>query len=94
MKEWLKTLGFILVVLVSLVLTGCKTEEVAPGIIEVKVPVRVPCTVETPKLPEGCWQTLDAESDIYVKVRCLMSDRLLDKAYQEQLVTALEACKK
>lgn len=83
------------VLLLALCLGGCATTEPSPPPkpITVQVPVRVPCEIEEPKLPQFSFITLTEESTLYEKVQSLLADRLLHLGYEEQLRTALRGCK-
>ena len=66
-------------------LGGCATTET------VKVPVPAPCTVEEPKEPQ--WYFKPPYGDVFDGTKALLADRVQALAYQEQLRSALKACR-
>jgi hypothetical protein len=74
-----------------IVLAGCQHSPTIPT--EVKIPVAVPCTVETPAEPAYQFGNLTPEDTIWTKVQVLLSDRQLSIAYETELKAALAACK-
>lgn len=80
-------------VLLALVaaLGGCAHTQTIPE--EVKIPIYVPCKVETPALPDYTFHTLTPDDTIWSKVQALLSDRQLAIAYEAELRAALAACK-
>ncbi len=86
-----------IIILSALILSGCATtQQPAPIVItkEVKVPVRVPCTINTPMLPKWAVPLVAKGSDVYTQIQALLADRELSIAYQNELLIALESCKK
>lgn len=83
---------FILISVLVALLTGCSTTK-QKEFVEVKVPVRVACSVETPAEPEWVVPFVAKGSDVFVQMRALLSDRELSLSYQTELRTALTACK-
>ncbi len=85
-----------LLLLAAFALSGCATNP-EPGIKveiqEVKVPVPVACKEKTPPPPDYCLPKLNKSVDIFEKVKCILSDRKLDSAYQKELTASLNACK-
>lgn len=79
--------------LLALVLTGCAAPVITPTVQKVEVPIAVACTTPTPAPPELCRPSLMAADDIFVKVRCLLSDAKLHEAYEAELAAALASCK-
>ena len=70
-----------------LLLSACATTQT------VKVPVPVECKTPTPAAPEFGFEKLSKNDDLYVKVRALLADRELSKAYETELLAALLSCK-
>lgn len=68
--------------------TGIETREV-----KVEVPIPVKCKTETPPPPEFCFSSLKESDNIFVKARCLLSDRKKHIAYEIKLNAALDSCK-
>ena len=60
----------------------------------VEIPIGIPCKEELPIEPNFCFKDLDKSVEIDSKVNCLLSDRLLSKGYELELVEKLKACKK
>lgn len=83
---------FIIISCLVALLSGCSTVK-QKEFVEVKVPVRVACSVETPAEPEWSVPFVSKGSDVFVQMRALLSDRELSLSYQDQLRTALSACK-
>ena len=83
------------ILLILLVLTGCATNNTLPTTIvqKVDVPVAMPCAQTVPVTPTYCFPTLTTQIDIFDKVKCLLSDRKLDLAYQTELLAKLNACR-
>jgi hypothetical protein len=83
------------ILFVLIQIAGCATKTVTEyKTVEVLVPTRVPCSVATPDLPAWVVPLVKPGSDIYTQMRALLADRELSKAYEQELRTALEACKK
>jgi hypothetical protein len=78
-----------------ILLIGCATQEPVIKIVtqKVEVPVAVPCKEEAPPPPDFCFVKIQDGTDIYVQVRCLLSDRKLGQGYQTELLAKLNACK-
>lgn len=83
---------FVLICFAVAFLTGCSTTK-QKEFVEVKVPVRVACSVETPAEPEWVVPFVSKGSDVFIQMRALLSDRELSLSYQNELRTALTACK-
>lgn len=80
--------------LIVLLMMGCATPEVKIEYREVKIPVLVPCIVETPVSPTFYFDRLSLTDDIFEKVKSLLADRKLSQAYINELSGALELCKR
>ena len=59
---------------------------------KVEVPIAIACKTPTPPAPNYCFSSLKQQDDIFVKARCLLSDRLQSLGYEAQLSTVLESC--
>jgi len=84
------------IILILSVLSGCAATKQEPLIVtkEVQIPVRVKCTTATPIVPKWAVDMVKKGSDIYTQMQALIADRVLSKAYEAELVAALESCKK
>ena len=84
------------IILILSVLSGCATTKQDPIIItkEVQIPMRVKCTTDTPIVPQWAVDMVKRGSDTYTQMQSLIADRVLSKAYESELVAALESCKK
>lgn len=87
----------ILILTSALFLAACQTVPQQPTVeirtVEVKVPVPVYCKTETPAPPKFCFKGLKESDDIFVKNRCILSDRKKHIAYEIELNAALASCK-
>lgn len=82
-------------VFAALVLSGCATKSERPTqVVEVKIPVRVACTVATPVQPAWVVPAVQKGADVFDQMRALLADRELAFAYQRELESALVACKR
>ena len=82
-------------VFAALVLAGCATKGERPiEVVEVKIPVRVACTVATPVRPAWVVPAVQRGADVFEQMRALLADRELAFAYQKELESALGACKR
>lgn len=81
-------------VVVAMALVGCASQPVRYEPVEVKVPMRVPCDVDTPVQPAWVVGLVPREADVYVQMRALLADRELAKGYMGELEVALAACKR
>lgn len=80
----------VLALILSFALTGCGLLQRLPD--EVKIPVPVPCKVETPNKPTLRYSP--PYDSIFEAVRDLLGDREAQNAYEIELEAALKACKK
>ena len=79
----------------AVVLAGCATKGERPTeVVEVKIPVRVACTVATPVQPSWVVPAVQKGADVFEQMRALLADRELSFAYQNELESALVACKR
>jgi hypothetical protein len=74
-------------------LAGCSTE---PKVVTntVKVAVPTPCLQAIPEVPSFRLRALTGDEELWVINRSLTTDIELHEAYEDRLLTALEACKK
>ena len=79
-------LGAVAIAVLLWLLGGCAT---SPEVV--KVPVPVPCSVETPKQPE--YRFAPPYEDVFSGVRDLLGDREQALTYEEALRAALGACR-
>lgn len=78
----------VFLVLLTSVLIGCaNTKE----LVEVKIPISVPCEVETPAEPS--YRFSPPYTKTFDAVRDLLGDREVAQAYEEELRVALKSCK-
>lgn len=89
MKDTTKLFIWFIVLCAWLLLPGCST--VAPAPIEVKIPVAIKCKTENPVEPVIACYSKDA--DIFDNTKCLIYEVKVRKAYESELVSALESCK-
>lgn len=88
--------SYILICIVSL-LGGCATTQVATP-VEVKIPVPVKCTAETPlkPTPVACYQDTGKDNwkeDFVVNTKCLIHEIDVREAYEIKLLANFESCK-
>jgi hypothetical protein len=86
------------ILLTVVFLTACQTIPTQPPTVEVQtvkveVPIPVACKTPVPPPPEFCFSALKVGDDIYVKTRCLLSDRKKHIAYEIKLLASLNSCK-
>ena len=85
-----------LAIIASLLLSACATTlPPATKVItqRVEIPIPVQCTTPEPKVPDFCWQKLSPNDDVFIKVRCMLSDQELHRGYENDLSAALKSCK-
>lgn len=71
---------------IFLALAGCSSQEV----IRVQVPVPVPCITET--IEEPVYPTVVADAGLFERVKVLLAERELRRAYEVKLKAALAGC--
>lgn len=81
----IRTLSALL--LSAAVLTGCATTQT------VKVPIPVPCKTPDPQPPDFTFPKMTTEDSLFAKVKALLIDRELSKAYEIELTAALQSCR-
>lgn len=77
-------------VVLALLLAACASQVVRP--VEVKIPVAVPCNVDTPKKPIFAVDALPIGSNIWQQMAALRADRINRLAYEKELEAAIAAC--
>lgn len=85
----------LLVVFLVVLASACSTTEpiIKTEIQLVEIPIPVACKVDEPKRPVFNFDNLTEDKDIFDKVKALLADKKLHKAYEEELVAALKSCK-
>jgi uncharacterized lipoprotein YmbA len=83
----------VLIVIASLILSGCSTATRAPSYVEVKVPVSVPCKTADVTRPAFAVDQLPIGSLIDAQMRALRAERHQRIGYERELLAANEACK-
>ncbi len=79
---------------VLVVLSGCVSDEPrVAGLVEVKVPVMVACTVTLPAVPAFVVDSLALDAPIDQQMKVLRAERLQRIGYERELLAALEACR-
>lgn len=90
-------LNKLILILAAVIVSACTTVPPEPTIdvktVEVKVPVPVACKTPAPIPPTYCFSGLKQSDDVFVKVRCLLSDRKKSIAYEIELVATINSCK-
>jgi uncharacterized lipoprotein YmbA len=84
-----------LVIVAALALAGCASKAPPEPIIrtvEIKVPVRTPCTPAPVPAPTYTADTVDLASNIFELVRALLVDREERKATETKLRGAIASC--
>ena len=71
---------------IFLALTACGGTKV----VEVKVPVTVPCITET--VTEPVYPTVEGDAGIYERVKVLLAERELRKGYEARLKAQVAGC--
>jgi len=93
----LSTFGIIFILLaLVLVASGCASKpqiEKPPQIVEIKIPVAVPCINELPPKPPIHSNDLLLSMTDYAFVTALHGDRLALDLYSQRLENILAACK-
>lgn len=83
----------VLIVIASLILSGCSTATRAPSYVEVKVPIVVPCKTANVARPAFAVDQLPIGSPIDTQMRALRAERHQRIGYERELLVANEACK-
>lgn len=73
-----------------LFITGCQTN---PVTVPVKVPVPVKCTVAEPNRPVMPTDSLAVDDSLDRKAAALVAEIIVREAYEDELRTAVRACK-
>lgn len=74
-----------------IVLSGCASTRV-PVVVQVKVPVLVPCKITQIDKPVFAVDELQIGLDAWTQMRALRADRLQRKGYEEILEGAIKSC--
>lgn len=87
----------LLLVSIPFIVSACTTVPNEPTIeiktVTVEVPIPVACKSPLPKPPVYCFKELRESNDIFIKTRCLLSDRKKSLAYEIELVATVNSCK-
>ena len=87
----------LIICVLVLFVSGCAGMNRAPAIdahtVTVDVPIAVACKTPEPPPPLYCFGTLKESDNIYIKARCLLSDRKKSLAYEINLLGAFNSCK-
>lgn len=75
----------------ALLLTGCAT---SAKLVQVKVPIPIPCQVAEPARPMMDTETIPIESPIDELTRAMRAEIDRREGYEGELRAALNACKK
>lgn len=82
----------VIAILSTLLIAGCACQE---KIVEVKVPVPVPCKVTSPERPVmPLEQAKKDESDIFVIVKKALAEIEFRQGYETKLEAAIQECNK
>lgn len=78
-------------------LAGCASSKVPEPIVVTEFkpidnPILVPCRIPDIPKPVSLVATLKTTDDLYLKVKTILADRELKKAYQTKLETAQRSC--
>lgn len=84
------SLSGILAVTLSFSLAGCAS--LTPKVQEVKVPVPVPCKVDSPERPAFAVDGLPSGSGIWEQMKALRAERMQRMGYERELEAAVRAC--
>ncbi|MGQ0711191.1 MAG: hypothetical protein ACT4NV_15760 [Rhodoferax sp.] len=76
--------------ILSFCLAGCAG--MAPKVQEVKVPVPVPCKVDTPAKPAFAVDGLPVGAGIWEQMKALRAERLQRQGYEAELEAAVQSC--
>ncbi len=83
---------YILISLLCL-LSACATQGIHTEVTKVEIPNATQCKTELPQTPIYSFPNVKPEDDIFDKVKILLSDIELYKAYVIELEAALNSCK-
>ncbi|WP_285961145.1 hypothetical protein [Pseudomonas tohonis] len=79
---------------VLVALSGCTSDEPrVAGLVEVKMPVMVACTVTLPAVPAFVVDSLALDAPIDQQMKVLRAERLQRIGYERELLAALKACR-
>jgi hypothetical protein len=77
---------------ILLLLSGCASEPMRQ-VIEVKVPVTIPCLGEVPAEPPWHFDTIKPEADLFTKVDGLLIEREQRVKFESELTAAMAGCR-
>lgn len=77
---------------ILIMLAGCASEPMRQ-VVEVKVPVIVPCLGEVPTVPVWKFDTIKTDADLFVKVDGLLIEREQRIKYEALLSAAMAGCR-
>lgn len=80
------------IAILALSMIGCSSISSVPSVVKVNIPVGVPCKTERIEPPKFAVDSLPIGSNIWDQMAALRADRVLRKAYEKQLQTAIDAC--
>ncbi len=86
---WRAVLAIAALALLVVALSGCET---MPEVVEVRVPIAVPCEVATPVRPRMDTEHLPLDAKVDVQARAMRAEIERREAYEGQLRTALDVC--
>lgn len=86
---WRFVVGAAAIALLVLALSGCET---IPEVVEIRVPISVPCEVEKPTRPRMDTDHLPLDAKVDVQNRAMRAEIDRREAYEGQLRTALDVC--
>lgn len=75
-----------------ILLAGCASEPMRQ-VIEVKVPVTIPCLGEVPTEPLWYFDTVKLEADLFAKVDGLLIEREQRIKFEAELTAAIAGCR-
>lgn len=82
---------------VALVLAGCQTQQQAPAaeprVVEVQVPVVVPCKITSVPRPAFAVDSLPLGAEIDEQMRALRAERKQRQGYEARLEAAVQGCR-
>lgn len=83
------------IILLSLILSACATDEPLVRVVteRVEVPVPVQCKTDIPATPIFNVPKLATTDTMFDKTKSYLADEQLRKAYEAELLAALKSCK-
>ena len=84
---------FLFVLILPLLTIGCTPKTIIKTeIVEVKVPVSVPCKITPPKRPLMPVDALKKEDDLHTKVKVALAELEIREAYEKTLESSIKEC--